>query len=548
MGSVNYKLAALMGAILFLSIPLLNVYAQDKHMHEEHPISGDATIGEVNFNVDCREEVRDDFNRAVAMLHNMMYATARENFKEITDADPNCAMAYWGIATTLFQPLWGTRPSGEDLTYGWQTINKAKERVDSKREELLIESTAGFFREPESADFRTRLDRWTEGVEAAYKSYPNDHDIAALYGLTKLVKAQFVEDRSQLLNEAQAILRDIYEQEPRHPGAIHYTIHATDVDGRADNALNIVEAYGEIAPDVPHALHMPTHIYVRLGDWPKVIDWNWRSANAALNHPVNGAVSHHYLHAVDYLVYAYLQQGKDGKAEKVYREAMNKDRYQASFISAFHVAATPARLAVEQKDWERAKALETRKPEYLPWDASPWAEGLIWYAKGLGAVHLGDIKSAGQAEQKLKELRNTAKKSGADGMATYIETDRLVLEGWIAYKNGNNERAVNLMRSAAGLEDKTEKHPVTPGALQPPYEALGDLLMKLDRPSEALAAYEDSDANWPGRLNTLLGAALAARLLGKDKLARKHIENLVNRSGEPEMESVTAVRGSVNKK
>lgn len=538
--------SVLTGIVLFLSLSLQELNAQDRHMHEEHPISEEASIGQVNFKVDCEEEVRDDFNRAVAMLHNMMYVTARERFKAITEKDPNCGMAYWGIATTLFQPLWGTRPSDEELEYGWETINKATKLADSEREQLLIASTAAFFREPESADFRTRIQRWTEAMEAAYESYPEDHDIAAFYGLTKLTLGQFVEDRTRLLDEAETLLREVFEEVPTHPGAIHYSIHATDIDGRAENALDIVEAYGEIAPAVPHALHMPTHIYVRLGDWPKVIDWNWRSAEAALNHPVNGAESHHYLHAVDYLVYAYLQQGKDEKAEKVFQEAMKKERYQASFISAFHYSAIPARLAVEQRDWEKARALEPRNPDYLPWDASPWAESLTWYAKGLGAVHTGDIESARQTEQKLAELRNRAKESGADDMATYIETDLLVLQGWIEYKNGNEDKAVDLMRSAGEIEDRIEKHPVTPGALQPPKEALGDLLMKIQRPSEALAAYESSNQIWPGRLNTLMGAALAARMIGEEQIARKHIENLVNRSGEPVSESVATVRRSDN--
>jgi len=547
MRPLKLNFVVVFGMMLFLSLTLQELSAQDKHMHEEHPISEGATIGKVSFDVDCKQEVRDDFNRAVAMLHNMMYVTARENFKAITEKAPNCAMAYWGVATTLFQPLWGTRPSEEDLEYGWQLSNKAMELADSKREQLLIESTAAFFREPETADFRTRIQRWTEAMGAAYESYPDDHEIAAFYGLTRLTLGQFAEDRTRLLDEAEAILREVFEKVPSHPGAIHYSIHATDIDGRAENALDIVEAYGEIAPAVPHALHMPTHIYVRLGDWPEVIDWNWRSAEAALNHPVNGAESHHYLHAVDYLVYAYLQQGKDEKAEKVFQEAMKKDRHQASFISAFHYSAIPARLAVEQKDWERAKALQPREPAYLPWDASPWAESLSWYAKGLGAVHSGDIESARKAEQKLTTLRNQAKENGADDMASYIETDRLVLQGWIEYKNGNEEKAVASMQSAAELESSIEKHPVTPGALQPPREALGDLLMKMDRPSEALVAYEASNEIWPGRLNTLMGAALAARLIGEEQIARRHIENLMNRSGEPQSVSAAAVRGSSNR-
>lgn len=512
--------------MLCLMLPqLLN--AQQEHMHEEYPLGEETPIGEVNFRANCNEVVQDDVNRSMGMLHHMMYVTSRDYFEAITESDPNCAIAYWGVATTLFQPLWGTRPNQDDLQKGWQTINKALDLAESERERMLIKSTAGFFREPEMADFQTRIRRWTDGMETVYESYPDDLDIAAFYALTLLTKAQFAENPASLLDEAERILRNVFEEESNHPGAIHYTIHATDIDGRAENALDIVEAYGEIAPDVPHALHMPTHIYVRLGEWPKVIDWNIRSAKAALNHPVDGAESHHYLHAIDYLVYAYLQQGKDGKAEEAFNQMLAKDRYQASFVSAFHSAAIPARLAIERQEWEQAASLEPRQPDYLPWNESPWAEGLTWYAKGLGAVHTDDIGSAKEAERKLRELRGGANDNGAGNMATYIEIDRRVLKGWIKHAEGNEDRAVELMKSAAGLEETVEKHPVTPGALQPPYEALGDLLMDLDRPKEALEAYEASDSIWPGRLNTLLGAALSARLIGEEQRAREHIAQLL---------------------
>lgn len=515
--------------------------AQHDHMHDDHPVPEGASIGDIDFRVNCSEEIQADFDRALGMMHHMMYVLARDSFRQIIETDPNCAMAYWGVATTLFQPIWGTRPSDEDLQYGWENINKALELVESEREELLVKSTAEFFREPETADFRTRIDRWVNGVEAAYEAHPNDVDIAALYALTRMTIAQFVDDRGPLYDQAETILRGIFEQVPTHPGAIHYTIHATDVDGRAENALDVVAAYAEIAPEVPHALHMPSHIYVRLGDWPEVIDWNLQSAEAALNHPVNGAESHHYIHAIDYLVYAYLQRGDDEKAENTYRMAMAKERHQQTFVSAFHFAAIPARLAVEQRDWERAANLEPRMPEYLPWDASPWAEGLTWFARGLGTVHTGDLNSAKQAEQQLIELRDIAEARGDDNMVAYIETDRLVLAGRIAFEEGNEEKAVELTRSAAELEESVEKHPVTPGALQPPHEALGDLYMDLNQPEEALAAYETSDSIWPGRLNTLMGAALAARMAGNDKIAREFFAKLLDSAGGPDFESLSEV-------
>lgn len=517
--------------ILFLPLQSLNA----QHMHDDHVLPEGSSIGVVDFGASCDEAVREDFDYALGMMHHMMYVSARQTFEKIIEHDPACAMAHWGIATSLFQPLWATRPSADDLQRGWEHISLAMNYAEAEREKLLIRSTADFFREPKTADFRTRIDRWVAGVETAYNAYPDDQDIAAIYGLTRLTSAQFADNPAPLFDEAERVLRNVFEKNTYHPGAIHYTIHATDADGRAENALDMVEAYGNIAPEVPHALHMPSHIYVRLGDWPAVIDWNRQSADAALNFPVNGAESHHYIHAIDYLVYAYLQRGDDEKAESVYRKALEKERHQASIISTFHFAATPARLAVEKRDWEGAIALKPREPAYLPWDDFAWAEGITWYARGLGFVQTGDINGAKTAEEKLNELRSSAKERGDDNIAVYIETDRLVLAGWIALAEGKNDKAIELTRQAAEMEQSVQKHPITPGALQPPNEALGDMLMKLNRPEEALVAYEASDEIWPGRFNTLTGAALAARLIGDEQKARKHLARLLN-SGSGELD------------
>ncbi len=505
------------------------------------PAAADS-IGEVDFRASCTSAAQADFDHALGLMHHMMYVQARAAFEAIIENDPDCAMAYWGVANTLFQPLWGTRPSADDLERGWRHVEAARERVETTREEVLVEATAAFFREPDQADFVTRIHRWIEAMEEAYDAYPDDPDIAALYSLSRLTLAQRVAERDALFDEAEAILRETYEAIPNQPGAIHYSIHATDVDGRAENALDMVEAYAAIAPEVPHALHMPSHIYVRLGDWPAVIDWNTRSAEAALRHPVNGAVSLHYIHALDYLVYAHLQQGEDAKAEAVVEDALAVERHQPSFPSAFHAAAMPARVAVEQRDWKAALELEPRTPSYLPWDASPWAEGLTWYARGLGAAHTGDLDAATEAVEQLKALSRSATEAGDDSMAAYIDIDRLVLAGRIAFAEGDGQRAVELTRSAAELEATTEKHPVSPGALLPPYEALGDLLMDLDRPAEALEAYAASDAIWPGRYNTLLGAARAAVAVDDRDTARNHAEALLAIAGHSERDALREVR------
>ncbi|WP_240761735.1 tetratricopeptide repeat protein [Nitrosococcus wardiae] len=519
-----------MSVILILAADLAIVStgcARDVHMPNDGAIHTEEAIGTVDFQASCDDAVQNDFDHALGLLHHMMYVQAREAFKEITETDPNCAIAYWGIATSLFQPLWGTRPSQEELHRGWLKIEKAEALVDDEREYYLIKATKAFFQDPESEDFRGRIHRWIQGMEAAYHANPGDLDTAALYALSRLTLAQQVEERDPLHEEAEGILRAIYEKIPTHPGAIHYTIHATDAKGRAKNALDMVAAYGEIAPEVPHALHMPSHIYVRLGDWPKVINWNRRSADAALKDTVNGAVSHHYLHAMDYLLYAHLQQGEDDKARTVLNEAIAKDPHQASFVSAFHSAAMPARYVVERRQWNEATGLEPRTPKYLPWDESLWAEGLTWYARGLGSVYTDNQKTARQAEERLEALRDQAKEAGDKSFATYIEVDRRILAGWIAWHEDAFDNAVALMRSAAELEASVEKHPVTPGALLPPNEALGHLLMDLGRPAEALEAYRISEEMRPGRYHTLLGAARAAAAAGDQNAARTYYHRVL---------------------
>ncbi|MFW5927254.1 MAG: hypothetical protein ACOCSR_04305, partial [Wenzhouxiangella sp.] len=358
---------------LFLFVALA-AHAQHD-MHDETPVDAADDIGTVNFNVDCDQSVRADFDRALALMHHMMYEQARGEFEAIVEADPECAMAHWGVATTLFQPLWGTTPSREAVMRGRQSVARARETVDSEREKHLIEATAAFF-EPDSDRLWDRLPGWVEGMAEAYRAHPDDLDIAALYGLSLLTEAQRADDASALHDEAESVLGKVWQREQTHPGAVHYTIHATDADGRAENAPEIVASYGEIAPEVPHALHMPSHIYVRLGDWPKVIDWNVRSAEAALDHEVDGALSFHHIHAIDYLVYGHLQRGEDDVAERVRERAWTRHPYQGGFVGAFHLAAIPARLAVERRDWAAARAIESGTPDYIDWDAHPWPVAL----------------------------------------------------------------------------------------------------------------------------------------------------------------------------
>ena len=469
----------------------------------------ETVLGTVNFNASCSTQ---EFNYALAFFHHMQYEESRAAFERIVQADSECGMAHWGIAMTLFQPLWPTRPGPEALRRGWEEVQKAQDLgTGSDRDANLLSAAEAFFRDPETADWWTRIRSWSEAMDRAYRESPEDMETAALYALSQLAAGQVAPNRLAYHSRAAEVLLSLYEREPTHPGAIHYTIHANDVDTRATKSLEVVRSYAEIAPAVPHALHMPTHIFVRLGEWPDVIDWNRKAAAAALRFPAPDGISNHYAHALDYLVYAYLQRGEDEQALAVIEEISAKDEpFQGTFTSAFHLAAMPARYAVERRAWSEALALTPRTPTSVKWERFWWAESVSWFARGLGAAHTGDVSEAERSDRRMGELRNAARAGGEEGFANYIEIDRLLLAAWRAHVAGESQLALDLVGSAVQLESRTQKHPVTPGALWPSQEALGDLLLDLGRAEEALSAYARSLATWPARFNSILGAARAA--------------------------------------
>ena len=509
--------------ILALAIPA-SAPAQEHAHHQAKAQS----LGAVHFPISCAAEAQPEFEQAVALLHHMMYQEARKAFAQVAEKHPGCAMAHWGVAMTHFQPLWHPQRD-DDYQLGLEAVKKAKGlNPGSDRERVLIAAVEALYAAPEVADWWTRLQRWSTGMEQAYRAHPDDNEIAAFYALSQLAAAQVAEDRPARNEIAAELLAQIHARAATHPGAIHYTIHANDMDGRAGNSLDVVRSYVDVAPSVPHALHMPTHIFVRLGAWEDVIEWNLKSAEAALRFPAGDATSLHYPHALDYLMYAHLQRADDQKARAVLEDALAKERYQDEFASAFHMASIPARYAVERREWAEAAGLMPRTPESLAWDRYAWPEAITWFAKGLGAVASGDLAAAQKAEAKMQGLRSKAEAAGQKDFARYIEIDRLILSGWVAQGEGDSEKAFAQVSAAAELEGTIQKHPITPGALVPAYEALGDLLMKQGKHAEALGAYEASRQTWPGRFNTLLGAARAAREAGEYQKARAHYAELLD--------------------
>lgn len=527
-------------------LPALLIVAAPVAMCQDH---GGHSLGTVNFPVSCTKEAQIEFNRAVALLHHMTYPAAKQSFQKVAEIDPSCAMAHWGIAMTLFQPLWPTRPGPADLQQGWSEVQKAKElKAPTERERLFVDAAFEFFREPESANYWDRIQRWEQALSKVYSAYPRDPESTAFYALALLATAPQDKISREHADHAAELLMSVYRKNPDHPGAMHYLIHANDVPGREHEFLEIVRKYETIAPQNPHALHMPTHIYTRIGDWDAVIRGNIAAADAALKQPAGDHdqfVWDEFPHAIEYLIYAYLQKGDDALAAEQLQRLLGTKQLQPSFKTAFHLASTQARYALERREWREAAALVPREPASLDWDKFAWPEAITWFAKGFGAAHLGDLESARHAVERMEQLEGVASRSGEELFARNIRILRLMVQARIAQSEANPEQSVAWMHEAVELEATTPKHPVTPGPTLPASEVLGDLLMEQANATAALDAYKRSLEAYPHRLNSLLGATRAAHMSGNEPMARTLHQELLQitdkKSASPRLKEARAM-------
>jgi len=503
-----------------LAVALLAVWPAVRAGESTH--AGHA-LGVVKFPVSCSKAAQQQFEHGLALLHNMTYALARKEFAALAEREPDCAMAHWGVAMTLFQPLWPTRPGPTDLQRGAREIAAAQAAPQQgDRERQFIAAAAAFYDDAGAPQYWDRVRRWEAAMQNMHAARPDDDEATLFYALAHLAVAPPDERQKAYADRAVELLLPVYRRNPEHPGAMHYLVHATDVPGRERLLGDVVAKYEAVAPHNAHALHMPTHIYTRLGDWRAVVRGNLRSAEAALDEPAgeNGQyVRDEFAHAIEYLVYAYLQQGADAQAEAQVRRLRDEPRVEPTFKAAFHRASTAARYALERRDWRAAAALPVRTPDTLAWNRFPWAEGVTWFARGLGAARMHDIAGAQAAVDRLGQLEETANKSGEEIFTRNIRMLRMAADAWLAQARGDAPRARTLLTQAAELELATPKHPVTPGPTLPAYEQLGDLLLEQERPAEALAAYERSLQLYPRRFNTLQGIVRAARASGDNARA-----------------------------
>lgn len=519
-------------AFVALTVILFTSVARDLRGQVRH---SDHALGTVDFPVSCTAAAQPEFTRAVALLHHMTYPEARSAFERVMTIDPKCAMAHWGVAMTLFQPLWPTRPGPAALRRGSDEVQKALGlQPPTERERLFIAAAEAFFLDPASSDYWLRIRRWEEASEKLYKALPDDPETATFFALAHLATTPATVVSRTHADRAADILTRVYARNPDHPGVMHYLVHANDVPGRERELLEVTRKYDAVAPDNPHALHMPTHIYTRLGDWDAVVRGNQRAAQSALATPAGDSgqyVWDEFPHAVEYLVYAYLQQGADDKAGAEVKRLQETKRIEPTFKLAFHLASTQARYALERRAWSEAASIPIRQPASLDWDRFTWAEAIERFARGLGAAHLGKLDDARKDAARLDTLEGNTRKAGEDLFARNIQMLRLELGAWIAHATQRGDSALALMRAAVELETSTPKHAVTPGPTLPAYELLGDLLMEHKRPAEALAAYKKSLELYPRRFNSLLGAARAARAVGDSAAARDAYGKLLEVAG-----------------
>jgi tetratricopeptide (TPR) repeat protein len=491
-------------------------------------------LGKVEFPNSCSPAVQEKFLRGVAMLHSFYYSATQKAFEEVAAEDNSCAIAAWGYASILMSnPLQGIGASLKSAEVARAAIDKGRKMgAKTQRERDYLEAVAAYYEDFANRPERTRQLARAKAYEALAAKYPEDDEAQIFYALY-LAGTQTASDQTySAYLKAAAILEKQFAKHSDHPGVAHYLIHSYDAPPIAAQGLPAARRYAVIAPAAPHALHMPSHIFTRVGAWADSATTNRRSADAAQrsNDPDDA------LHALDYMTYAYLQLARDGDARKTLEEARTLTGINPARATAYYaLAAMPARYVVERGAWRDTAKLAPSPSNF------PFTEAMTHFARALGAARSGDPAAAQMDIEKIAALRDRLKSAKSDYWANEVEVMRLASVAWVALAQKNGDEALALMRQAADIEDRTEKNIVTPGRLLPARELLGDMLMELQRPAEASKEYEASQQREPNRYRGLYGAAQAAAQSGNRDKARHYFSKLIELAGSgdvrPEMEA-----------
>ncbi len=501
---------------------------------DECPRAADESqLGRVEFAISCNPEAQATFNVAVAWLHSFEYERAEAAFREAAERDMACAMPYWGMAMSLFHPLW-MPPQRTGLERGSEFVQRAQALgPGSEREEGYVRAIGAFYLDFEELSHRQRALAYEQAMAELHASHPKDREATIFYALALLATALPMDKTFENQLKAGALLEAVLDSEPDHPGTTHYIIHSYDYPELAERALGAARSYAEIAPASAHANHMPSHIFTRLGLWQESIATNLNAAAAgrafARERGWNGRWDEE-IHAVSYLIYAYLQIGQDAKAKEILEDVQGIESVEpVGLKAAYPIATAPVRYALERQRWSDAAALRMQ-PEWFPWEDYPQVQALTYFARALGAARMGDTERAKRDLRALQELRRALSQDAHAYWSAQLKVQDQAAQAWIAQVEGREEEALALMRSAADLEDAGDKLPVTPGEVVPARELLADLLLDQRRNREALAEYEAVLGAAPNRFNALYGAGTAAERLGDKPRVRVHYEQLVAQS------------------
>ncbi len=512
-----------------LLIGLLVVVPTARGQQHQHRAGDVEQLGQTDFLTSCSAEVQDDVNRAVAMLHSFWYQASEEAFVAITEQDPECAVAYWGVAMSRFHQLW-EKPSPENVSVGQAALQKAVAiGAKTAREHDYVDALQQLYSDADEVDHVTRMVAYEKAMEELHRTYPDDAEAAIFSALSLLGTAYSSPPDKSFARQkkAGAILEKIFATQPNHPGVAHYIIHSYDYPPLAGRALGAARGYAKIAPDAPHALHMPSHIFTRLGLWQESITSNRAAAAAAHRDKWTGQE----LHATDYLTYAYLQGAQDSEAKKILDalptlKAELKEGIPSYSAGVFASAAIPARYAVERRKWDEAAQLAVQAA-FSPGGKLYWAEATLHFARGLGAARTKELADARQSVEQLERCREILNQANETLWANRVEVQRRSVAAWLSLAEGKKDDALSLMRSAAELEESTDKSPVTPGAIVPARELLAEMLLEVKRPADALIEFEATLKDAPNRFWSLYSAGRAAELAGDVDGARKYYSKLL---------------------
>jgi len=533
MKAPKFALLAFISTLSF--VPGLFFAQEPQHHHD-----ADEELGTVSFPTSCTPAVQSQFERGVALLYSFEYEVADAQFEEVAKKDPRCAMAYWGQAMTLYHELWN-RPSKADLAQGAELLAKARSlKPPTANERDYILALSVFYSDTDKLDHNRRADAYAEAMQGVHERNPNDQEAAIFYALSLLASGPERDPNLTNAKAAVAILNKLYDEQPNHPGIAHYIIHSCDNPAMASLALPAARKYASIAPSSPHAVHMPSHIFARLGLWHDDINSNLAAIRVADSMAPHHHVMHHKVHSMDFLEYAYMQIGDDASAKATIEQiaAIRPEQMDPEFENYLLVrqAEGPAKYALERRQWKEALGLQPSA------DAPPDVQLVTYWGRAVAAGHLHDAVAAQDALKRYDELLEATRKGPRPYIVDGLKNEHQLVQAWAAYAAGNSDDAVRLLRGVADNQDKVGKAETE----LPAREMLADMLLELQRPQEALTEYEISLRTDPNRFNALFGAAQAAtQAQQKEKAGIYYTQLLKNcegiRSDRPELAQAKAL-------